>query len=132
MGRQRLAGGLWIAAGVSCAGLFAVFVGENRADLGALLRDPALPGLVLAGAIVGLVLGFRLVTHASAGTVRASTAVGVVWLLAFGSVLVTALGGTGERWPVVSSSLITALGVAGAVVAYLRHSHRHATFPSAG
>ena len=132
MERQRLAGGLWIAAGVSCAGLFAVFVGENSGDLGALVRDPALPGLVLGGAIVGLLLGLRLVTHASAGTVRASTAAGVVWLLAFGSVLVTAIGGTGERWPIVSSSIITALGVGGAVVAYLRHSRPNATFPSAG
>ncbi len=122
MERQRLAGGLWIAAGVCCAGLFAVFLGENTADPMALVRAPGLPALVLGGAIAGLLLGVRLATRPTAGVVRASTAVGVVWLLAFGSLALTALSGTGEVGPKVSSTLIGALGVAAAVVAYVVHA----------
>src|SRR5437763_13097370 len=43
----RLAGALWIIACLTCSGLlFFVFVGENLADLGILLQQPALPALV--------------------------------------------------------------------------------------
>ena len=43
MGGLRLAGALWIPAGLSCAGLLVVvFVGENLQNLGALLRGRAL------------------------------------------------------------------------------------------
>ena len=126
MQQQRLAGGLWIAAGVCCAGLFAVFLGENSADLMALVRDPVLPALVLGGAIAGLLLGVRLVTHPSAGVVRASTAVGAVWLLAWGSLAFRTIGGSGEVGPKISSSLITVLGVAAAVVTYVSDARARA------
>lgn len=64
MGGLRLAGALWIIAGVACAGLLiVVFVGENLGNLGVLLQNPALPALVAAGAIVGLLIGFLLVAR---------------------------------------------------------------------
>lgn len=121
---QRLAGGLWIAAGVCCSGLFAVFLGENMTNLGALVRDPVLPGLVLGGAICALLIGGMLVSRPGPSVVRASTVVGVAWLIAFGSLAVTAIGnsGSGDPGPAFSASLITLLGVAGALFAYLVQS----------
>jgi hypothetical protein len=54
--------------------------------------------------------------------VRWSSLAGIAWLIAFGPLVVTsvaaALGGD-EFGPVVSSSLITGLGVAGAIVGHL-------------
>jgi len=71
MGALRLAGALWIMAGVTCAGLFTfVFVGENLNDLGALLENPALPALALGGAIVALWIGGLQLTRPESGVVR--------------------------------------------------------------
>ena len=118
MGGYRLAGALWLMAGFTCAGLFIfVFVGENREDLGVLLRDPALPALVLSGTIVGLLTGGLLIRRPGPGVVRWSTIIGIAWLIGFGSLAFSALGGP-EPGPVVSSSLITGFGIAGALVAY--------------
>lgn len=106
-----------MAAGVCCAGLSAVILSENLGTLGTLVRDPYVPILVLAGAVTGLLLGVRLVTRPGPGAVRASTVAGVVWLIAWGSLAVRTIGTAGELGPKVSSSLIGALGVAGALVA---------------
>jgi hypothetical protein len=115
MGDLRRAGALWIMAGLSCVGLLIfVFVGENLADLGVLLKHPALPGLVLGGAIVALLLGVLLIVRPGPRVVRWSTAAGVAWLIAFGSVAITSLG----KPAVLSSGLITGLGVAGALAAH--------------
>lgn len=119
----RLAGALWIMAGVTCAGLLSfVLIGENIHDLGALLKNPGLPALVLGGALLALLIGSLLLTRRGPGVVRGSSLAGVVWLIGFGPLVVTsiaaALGGD-EIGPVVSSSLITGLGIAGAVVAHL-------------
>ena len=116
MGGLRLAGALWIIAGVACAGLLiVVFVGENLGNLGVLLQNPALPTLVAAGAIVGLLIGFLLVARPRPEVVRWSTVAGVAWLIVFGSLALTRLDRPG---PLLSTSLITVFGVAGALVAY--------------
>jgi len=115
MSDLRRAGALWIMAGVACAGLLIfVFVGEHLSDLGVLLKDPALPGLVLSGAIVALLLGVLLIARPGARVVRWSSLAGVPWLIVFGSLSIESLGGPG----VVSAGLITVFGVAGALVAY--------------
>ena len=115
MGDLRRAGALWIMAGLACAGLLIfVFVGENLADLGVLLQHPALPTLVLGGAIVALLLGVLLIARPGPRVVRWSSVAGVPWLVAFGSIAITSLG----KPAVLSSGLITTLGVAGALVAY--------------
>jgi hypothetical protein len=122
MGDLRLAGALWIMAGVTCAGLLSfVLIGERLNDLGALLANLALPARVLGGALVAFLIGSLLLTRPGPNVVRWSTLAGVVWLIAFGPLVVTAvaaaLGGY-EAGPVISSTLITSLGVAGAAVAY--------------
>jgi hypothetical protein len=118
MGGLRLAGALWIMAGVACAGLLSfVFIGENISDLGALLRNPDLPALVLGGALVALMIGGLLLTRPGPVAVRWSSLAGVAWLIGFGPLVVSALGGD-ESGPLLSSSLITGLGIAGALVAF--------------
>ena len=119
----RLAGALWIMAGVVCAGLFiVVFVGERINDLGALLRDPVRPGLVLGGVLVAFPIGSLLAIRPGPKLVRWSNFAGVAWLVGFGSLVVEAVVNAlrgGETGPIVSSSLIAGFGVAAALVAYL-------------
>jgi hypothetical protein len=128
MSTLRLAGTLWIMAGVVCAGLLSfVLIGEHINDLGALLENPALPARVLGGALVALVIGSLLLSTRGPDMVRWSSLAGVVWLIAFGplvvAAVVAALGGY-ESGPVLSSSLITGLGIAGAVVGQLSRTAR--------
>jgi hypothetical protein len=109
----RLAGALWVMAGVCCAGLLmVVLVGENL-----LLVNPGLSALVLGGAIASLVTGRLLIARPGPGVVRWSSVVGVAWLIAFGSLTVTTLSDP-DRDPLFSAALITGCGVAGALVAY--------------
>jgi hypothetical protein len=113
----RVAGALWILAGVICLLLLiVVFVGENLEDLGVLLKNPALPALVAGGAIVSLLIGVRLIARPGPEIVRWSNVAGVAWLILFGSLVLTRLDEPGPR---MSSSLITGFGVAGALVAFL-------------
>lgn len=120
MSTLRLAGTLWIMAGVVCAGLLSfVLVGERINNLGALLADLALPARVLGGALVAFLIGGMLLTRPGPNVVRWSSLAGVAWLIAFGPLVVTTVAaalGRDEFGPVVSSSLITGLGTAGAVV----------------
>ena len=120
MSARRLAGALWIMAGVTCAGLLSfVLIGEHINDLGVVLEKPALPALVLGGALVALPIGCLLLTRPGPNVVRWSSLAGVAWLIGFGPLVVTAVGaalGGSESGPVVSSSLITGLGIAAAVV----------------
>jgi hypothetical protein len=107
MSTPRLAGALWIMAGVTCAGLLSfVLIGENIHDLGALLEKPALPALVLGGALVAFLIGGLLLTRPGPNVVRWSSLAGIAWLIAFGPLVVTsvaaALGGY-EFGPVVSA-----------------------------
>jgi hypothetical protein len=109
----RLGGALWVIAGVICAGLFlVVFVGENL-----LAQNPGLSALVLGGAVAALLTGRLLLARPSLGAVRWSTVLGLAWLLAFGSLMLTTLNGP-ERGPTVSSGLITGFGVASALVTF--------------
>jgi hypothetical protein len=127
MSTLRLAGTLWIMAGVVCAGLLSfVLIGERINDLGALLVNLALPARVLGGALVAFLIGGLLLTRPGPNVVRWSSLAGIAWLIAFGPLVVTtvaALGGD-EFGPVVSSSLITGLGIAGAVVGHLSRTAR--------
>lgn len=109
----RLGGALWVIAGVICAGLLIfVFVGENL-----LAQNPGLSVMVLGGAIAALLTGGVLLARPGPGVVRWSTVVGLAWLLAFGSLVLTALNGP-DRGPMLSSSLITGFGVAAALVTF--------------
>ncbi|HEX9043985.1 MAG TPA: hypothetical protein VF802_03070 [Candidatus Limnocylindrales bacterium] len=124
----RLAGSLWIMAGVVCAGLLSfVLVGEHVNDLGFLLANLALPARVLGGALLAFVNGSLLLVRPGPNVVRWSSLAGIAWLFAFGPLVVTAvaaaLGGY-EVGPVISSSLITGLGIAGAVVGHLSPTTR--------
>ena len=109
----RLGGALWFIAGVVCAGLFVfVFVGENL-----LAQNPGLAAMVLGGAVAGLLTGRLLLARPGPGVVRWSTVVGLAWLLAFGTLMLTSLYGP-ERGPTLSSGLITGFGVAAALVTF--------------
>jgi Na+/glutamate symporter len=113
----RVAGALWILAGVICLLLLiVVFVGENLENPGILLQNLALPALVAGGAIVSLLIGVRLIARPGPGIVRWSNVAGVAWLIVFGSLVLTRLDEPGPR---TSSAMITGFGVAGALVAYL-------------
>ena len=109
----RLGGALWVIAGVICAGLLIfVFVGENL-----LAQNPGLSAMVLGGAVAAFLTGGLLLARPSPGVVRWSTVLGLVWLLAFGFLTLTTLNGP-ESGPMVSSSLITGVGVASAIVTF--------------
>jgi hypothetical protein len=110
----RYAGALWMTAGVVCAGLLiVVFVGENL-----LLRNPVLSADLAAGAIAALLTGRLLIARPAPAVVRWSMVLGLAWLAVFGSLTISALGGS-ETGPMVSSGLMTVLGVAGALVSFL-------------
>jgi hypothetical protein len=109
----RLGGALWVIAGVICSGLLIfVFVGENR-----LAQNPGLSAMVLGGAVAAFLTGGLLLARPGPGVVRLSTAVGLAWLVAFGSLVLRALNGP-ERGPMLSSGLVTAFGVASALVTF--------------
>ena len=109
----RLGGALWIVAGVICAGLFVfVFVGENL-----LAQNPGDSARVLGGAVAAFLTGGLLLARPGPGVVRWSSVLGLVWLLAFGSLILSALKGP-EGGPVVSSSLMTGFGGASALVTF--------------
>jgi hypothetical protein len=108
-----LGGALWVIAGVICAGLLmVVFVGENL-----LAQNPGLSAMVLGGAIAALLTGGLLLARPGPRVVRWSTVLGMAWLLAFGSLFLRTLNGP-ETGPMLSSSLITGFGVAGAFVTF--------------
>jgi len=130
MSGLRIAGGLWMVAGVVCTGLLVVvFVGENLHDLGALLRNPLPPAAVLAGAIVAWSLGVLLVFRRGRPIARWSTAAGVAWLIIFGSWFLTTWT-RDDSGPRISTFLITAFGVAAALVAYLSRQRGAAGSPA--
>ena len=109
----RLGGALWIVAGVICAGLFVVvFVGENL-----LAQNPGDSARVLGGAVAAFLTGGLLLARPGPGVVRWSSVLGLVWLLAFGSLWLTTLKGP-ESGPILSSSLITGFGIAAALVTF--------------
>src|SRR5438270_12631101 len=105
MSTLRLAGTLWIMAGVVCAGLLSfVLIGEHINDLGALLANLALPARVLGGALVAFLIGGLLLTRPGPTVVRWSSLAGIAWLIAFGPLVEAALGGS-ESGPLPSGRL---------------------------
>jgi hypothetical protein len=113
MGGFRLAGALWIIAGLSSAGLL-IFVLDN----------PVFIALMAGGAIVGLSLGVLLFTRPGPRVVRWSNLAGVAWLIAFGGVSLTQLDRPiGQLFSVL---WLTGFGVAAALVAYRRREEASA------
>jgi hypothetical protein len=107
MGGLKLAGGLWIFAGLNSAGMaFGV------------LDEPIILALALGGAIVGLTIGARLIVRPGPDVLRWSNVAGIGWLIAFGALtvveVVTQMGY--ERFV----AFHTAIGVAAALAAYWR------------
>jgi hypothetical protein len=109
MGANRLAGALWIIAGLSSAA-FLVFALDNL----------LLFALLAGGAIVGLWLGLLLIARPGPDAVRRSSLAGLAWLIAFGAVTLTQLDQ--PIGALFSAIWLTAFGVAGALVAYLRRA----------
>lgn len=109
MGGLKLAGGLWIIAGLNSAGtVFGVW------------DEPILLALFLGGAIVGLTIGTLLVRRPAADAVRWSNVAGLAWLIAFGALTVVEV--VTQMGYALSVALHTALGVAAALVAYSRRA----------
>jgi hypothetical protein len=110
MGGLKLAGGLWIVAGVNSLGM--VF--------GVWEDGPILLALALSGAVVGLTIGAQLVARPEADVVRWSNVAGLAWLIAFGALTVVEV--VTQMGYALSVGLHTALGVAAALVAYGRRA----------
>ena len=107
MSGSKLAGGLWIAAGLVSA-LILPFV-----------LNIAIYAVIFAvGAVVGIGLGILLLRGSSPSLVTWSSVVGVAWLVAYGWVTIDAIDQPIEE--VIPAVLIAILGVAGSIVAYLR------------
>ena len=104
MGGLKLAAGLWIIAGLSCVVL--VFF----------TMDEPIMALFVGGAIVGLTIGSLLFARPGPGVVRWSNVAGLAWLIAFGAFTLTEL----DKQHLSTAVWLTAFGVAGALVAYLR------------
>jgi hypothetical protein len=109
MSARNLAGGLWILGGLDSA---AVAFG--------VLDEPPILALAVAGAIVGLVTGALLITRPGPSVVRWSTIAGIAWLIAFGSLTIVEIAA--QMGYVLSTLVLTAFGVAGALVAYGRRA----------
>jgi hypothetical protein len=109
----RLAGTLWIIAGLSSAALL-IFVLDN----------PLFIALMAGGAIVGLSIGRLLIARPGPGVVRWSNVAGVAWLIAFGALALTQLDKPiGQLF---SGVWITVFGVGGALAAYRRREEASA------
>jgi hypothetical protein len=108
MSGLKLAGGIWIIAGVNSAGM--VF--------GVWEDGPIMLALALGGAIVALTIGTLLVARPSPEVVRWSNVAGFAWLIAFGALTLVEV--VMQMGYALSVALHTALGVAGALVAYWR------------
>jgi hypothetical protein len=106
MGGLKLAGGLWIIAGLS-----------NLVIAFATLGEPIM-ALFVVGAIVGLTIGALLIARPGPGAVRRSSVAGLAWLIAFGAYTLTQL----DKQYLSTAVWLLAFGVAGAVVAYWRRA----------
>jgi hypothetical protein len=103
---QRLAGILWLIAGISSGGI-AFFVTD-------------VPTLVtfVAGAALGVLLGVGLLLRPSTALSSWAVLAGPPWVVAFGLVTILNLSTPLEEW--LSVVWVAAFGVLGAVAAYLR------------
>lgn len=106
MASQKLAGVLWLIAGLSSGGI-AFF-----------LDDPLELAIFIGGAVVAVLLALAMFVRPSPAWVVWSNALGAAWLLAFGAVVLMNLSLPIEQ--VLSVVWILAFGVAASVVAYAR------------
>jgi hypothetical protein len=106
MASQKLAGVLWLIAGISSGGI-AFF-----------LVDPLDLAIFIGGAVLAVLLALAMLVRPSPSSVRWSNLLGAAWLLAFGAVILTSLSlPIAELLSVV---WVLAFGLGGAVVAYAR------------
>lgn len=103
---QRLAGVLWLIAGISSGGISFFLV------------DPLDLAIFIGGAVLAILLGLAMLARPSPSWVLASGVLGFTWLVAFGALTITNLSLPIEE--LLSIVWVLAFGVAAAVVAYLR------------
>lgn len=106
MTSQKLAGVLWLIAGISSGGI-AFF-----------LNDPLDLAIFIGGAVLAVLLALAMLVRPSRSWVTWSNLLGAAWLLAFGGVILTSLSLPIEQF--LSVVWIFGFGLAGAVVAYAR------------
>lgn len=106
MSGQRLAGILWLVAGISSGGISFFLV------------DPVDLAIFIGGAALAVLLGLAILVRPSPTWVPASGVLGFAWLVAFGAMTITNLSLPVEE--LLSVVWVLAFGVAAAVVAYLR------------
>jgi hypothetical protein len=106
MASQKLAGVLWLVAGISSGGV-AFF-----------LVDPLDLAIFIGGAVLAVLLALAMLVRPSSSWVTWSNLLGAGWLLAFGAVALTKLSIPIEQ--LFSVVWVLAFGLAGAVVAYVR------------
>lgn len=106
---SKLAGGLWIAAGLASAAILPFVLGL-----------PAYAAVFAAGTIGGLALGYLLLRRSSPSLVTWSNLAGIAWLAGYGWITIDSLDAPVEE--VISVVVIIVLGLAAAVVTYLRRS----------
>ena len=107
MGALKLAGGLWILAGLRSA--LIVF---------GVLDEPILLALGIGGAITGLTIGALLVARPGPEVVRLSNVAGIAWVIAFGALTLAEI--VMQMGYVLSVAPILGFGAAGSLVAYMR------------
>ena len=106
MASQKLAGVLWLIAGISSGGI-AFF-----------LVDPLDLAIFIGGAVLAVLLALAMLVRPSPSGVTWSNVLGAAWLLAFGALILTKLSLPLEQ--LLSVVWIFGFGVAGAVVAFAR------------
>lgn len=114
MASQKVAGVLWLIAGVSSGGI--AFFLVDLLDL----------ALFIGGAVLAVLLALAMLVRRSPAWVTWSNVLGLAWLLAFGAVLVTSLSIPGVVFHVNPAAIeellsvvwVLAFGLAAAVVAY--------------
>jgi hypothetical protein len=108
MASQKLAGVLWLIAGISSGGI-AFF-----------LVDPLDLAIFIGGAVLAVLLALAMLVRPSPSWVTWSNLLGVAWSLAFGAVALSKLSIPIEQ--LLSVVWVLGFGLAGAVVAYARRS----------
>lgn len=103
---QKLAGILWLIAGISSGGI-AFF-----------LVDPIDLAIFIGGAVLAVLLAIAMLVRPSAAWITWSNLLGAAWLLAFGWVILTSLSLPIEQ--LLSVVWIFGFGLAAAAVAYAR------------
>lgn len=103
----RLAGVLWLIAGISAAGI-AFFV-----------TDVPTLTVFIVGAVAGVLQGLGMLLRPSTALASWSLLLGVAWLIGFGVVIIGNLSAPIEE--LLSVVWVLAFGVGAAVAAYSRH-----------